>query len=64
MDVDVGEMPICRFDIFYLNNFGMGIIVMLHQACESRDYQVGNGSLTGNNSGRTIGGNHYLCEGL
>lgn len=29
-----------------------------------RNYQVGNGSLTGNNSGRTIGENHYLSEGL
>ena len=28
-----------------------------------RNYQVGNGSLTGNNSGRTIGENHYLSEG-
>lgn len=35
---------------------------MPHLACESRDYQVGNGSLTGNNSGRTIGENHYLMR--
>ena len=32
---------------------------MPHLACESRDYRVGNGSLTGNNSGRTIDENHY-----
>lgn len=28
-----------------------------------RNYQVGNGSLTGNHDGRIIGENHYLSEG-
>lgn len=29
-----------------------------------RNYQVGNGSLTGNYDGRIMAENHYLCEGL
>ena len=47
-----------------LNKFRYEYDSMPHLACESRNYQVGNGSLTGNNSGRTIGENHYLMEGL
>lgn len=46
----------------YDNSLLVGLLVPF-QPRKIRNYQVGNGSLTGNNSGRTIGKNHYLSEG-
>ena len=43
----------------YDNSLLVGLLVPF-QPRKIRNYQVGNGSLTGNNSGRTIGENHYL----
>lgn len=46
-----------------LNKFRYEYDSMPHLACESRNYQVGNGSLTGYYDGRIIDENHYLSEG-